>query len=103
MIGLALVLALQSGLPSVTASVDRSRLSVGEELVPKLERVAATWKGRPPKFHLSSQKPGTKTSHADYVERGDLERGRCSIAIAGERPSMRSTSGLASCSRNWRA
>ena len=33
MIGLALLLALQAGLPSVTATVDRSRLSVGEELV----------------------------------------------------------------------
>ena len=33
MIGLALVLALQAGLPAVTASVDRARLSVGEELV----------------------------------------------------------------------
>jgi hypothetical protein len=27
----------------------------------------------------------------------------CSMAIAGERPSIRSTSGFSICSRNWRA
>ena len=37
------------------------------------------------------------------VERGDFESGRCSIAMAGERPSIRSTFGVASCSRNCRA
>lgn len=41
-------------------------------LAERLERVAATWDGRVPKFHLSSRKPGTTTSHADYIEADDF-------------------------------
>lgn len=41
MIGIALVLALQTGLPSVSASVDRSRLAVGEELVLSVRATSA--------------------------------------------------------------
>jgi UV DNA damage repair endonuclease len=26
-----------------------------------------------PKLHLSSQKPGTRTSHADYIEQNDFD------------------------------
>ena len=37
------------------------------------------------------------------VERGLCEVAFCSIAIAGERPSMRSTSGFSISWRNWRA
>jgi hypothetical protein len=40
-IGIALVLALQAGLPSVSASVDRSRLAVGEELVLSVRATSA--------------------------------------------------------------
>jgi UV DNA damage endonuclease len=38
-----------------------------------LEQVVATWKGRIPKVHLSSQKPGTRTTHADYITDDDFE------------------------------
>ena len=38
-----------------------------------------------------------------YLERGDFDSGRCSMAIAGESPSIRSTFGFASCSKNCRA
>jgi len=37
------------------------------------------------------------------VERGFFEVVFCSIEIAGDNPSMVSTSGLSICSRNWRA
>jgi hypothetical protein len=37
------------------------------------------------------------------VERGLREVVFCSMEIAGERPSMESTSGFSICSRNWRA
>src|SRR4029077_15466391 len=37
------------------------------------------------------------------VERGLREVVRCSMEIAGESPSMESTSGFSICSRNWRA
>jgi UV DNA damage endonuclease len=37
-----------------------------------LKRVVATWRGRVPKFHLSSLKPGTRASHADYIEPEDF-------------------------------
>ena len=40
---------------------------------------------------------------ADGGARATSTSGRCSMAMAGRRPSMRSTSGLASCSRNCRA
>jgi len=37
------------------------------------------------------------------VERGFLLVVFCSIEMAGERPSIESTSGFSICSRNWRA
>jgi hypothetical protein len=37
------------------------------------------------------------------VERGFCDADFCSIEIAGDRPSMESTSGFSICSRNWRA
>ncbi len=42
-------------------------------LVPLLDRAMATWNGRPPKMHLSSHKPGTRTSHADYLHMDDVQ------------------------------
>ena len=42
-------------------------------LVPLLERAAATWNGRPPKLHLSSHKPGTRTGHADFLDMDDVQ------------------------------
>lgn len=44
-----------------------------EGLVPLLGRAAATWGRRVPKLHLSSQKPGTTTSHADYLLMDDVQ------------------------------
>jgi len=37
------------------------------------------------------------------VDRGFLDVVRCSIEMAGDRPSIESTSGFSICSRNWRA
>ena len=42
-------------------------------LVPLLDRAVATWNGRPPKLHLSSHKPGTRTGHADYLDMDDVQ------------------------------
>jgi UV DNA damage endonuclease len=39
----------------------------------KLEQIIDTWKGKVPKLHLSSQKPNTRTSHADYIEQNDFD------------------------------
>lgn len=44
-----------------------------EKLVPKLEMVASTWKGKVPKVHLSSPKEGSRTTHADYITQPDFE------------------------------
>ncbi|HEX9950400.1 MAG TPA: UV DNA damage repair endonuclease UvsE [Rubricoccaceae bacterium] len=44
-----------------------------EGLIPLLDRAAATWNGRPPKLHLSSHKPGTRTGHADYLDMDDVQ------------------------------
>jgi UV DNA damage endonuclease len=44
-----------------------------EGLIPLLERAAATWGRRVPKLHLSSQKPGTTTAHADYLLMDDVQ------------------------------
>jgi UV DNA damage endonuclease len=44
-----------------------------DNLTNRLEKIVATWKGRVPKLHLSSQKPGTRTSHADYIEQNDFD------------------------------
>ena len=45
----------------------------GEGLLPLLERAMGTWGRRIPKMHLSSQKPGTKTSHADFLLMEDVQ------------------------------
>lgn len=53
-----------------------------EGVHPLLGRVVATWRGgaggnargsRVPKFHLSSLRPGTRTSHADLIEKHDFD------------------------------
>lgn len=43
------------------------------DLLPLLVRVVDTWRGKAPKFHLSSPKEAGKSAHADYVAEGDLE------------------------------
>jgi UV DNA damage endonuclease len=52
-------------------------LHTGEDwqdgLAERLELIIDTWKGKVPKLHLSSQKPGTRTSHADYIEQQDFD------------------------------
>ena len=45
-----------------------------DELVELLDRAMATWGKRPPKLHLSSHKPGTRTGHADYLDMDDVDR-----------------------------
>ena len=45
-----------------------------DELVEWLDRAVATWGKRPPKLHLSSQKPGARVSHADYLDMDDVDR-----------------------------
>ena len=45
-----------------------------DELVELLDRAMATWGRRPPKLHLSSHKPGTRTGHADYLDMDDVDR-----------------------------
>lgn len=42
-------------------------------LIPKLEQMVMTWHGKIPKLHISSQKPGTRTSHSDYILKSDFE------------------------------
>ena len=42
-------------------------------LVDLLDRAMATWGKRPPKLHLSSHKPGTRTGHADYLDMDDVD------------------------------
>lgn len=44
-----------------------------EGLLGMLERVVCIWRGKVPKFHLSSPKEAGKSAHADYVTEGDLE------------------------------
>ncbi len=44
------------------------------ELIEWLDRAMATWGTRPPKLHLSSQKPGARVSHADYLDMDDVDR-----------------------------
>ncbi len=44
-----------------------------EGLETKLMQVVATWQGKVPKVHLSSPKPGSATSHADYIEQDDYD------------------------------
>ena len=43
------------------------------DLPEKIERVVATWHGRVPKFHLSSQRPSASPrSHADFIDENDF-------------------------------
>ena len=42
-------------------------------LVGLLDRAMATWGKNPPKLHLSSHKPGTRTGHADYLDMADVD------------------------------
>lgn len=42
-------------------------------LIPLLDRAVATWGGRPPKMHLSSHRPGTRTGHADFLAMDDVQ------------------------------
>ena len=44
------------------------------ELVSLLDRAVATWGKEAPKLHLSSQKPGARTSHADFLAMEDVDR-----------------------------
>ncbi len=44
-----------------------------QNLIPRLETTMQTWHNRVPKLHISSQKPGTKTSHADFILKEDFE------------------------------
>jgi UV DNA damage endonuclease len=44
-----------------------------ENLIPKLEMAMKTWYERIPKLHISSQKPGTKTSHSDLITQQDFD------------------------------
>ena len=46
--------------------------NVDDGLLDALARVVATWGARVPKFHLSSRRPGTATSHADLIEPDDF-------------------------------
>ena len=45
-----------------------------EELAELLERAAATWGRGVMKLHQSSQKPGTRVSHADFLDMDDVDR-----------------------------
>lgn len=45
-----------------------------DELAELLERAAATWGKGVIKLHLSSQKPGTRVSHADFLDMDDVDR-----------------------------
>jgi UV DNA damage endonuclease len=59
-----------------------------EGLMPLLARVVATWQGRAeggvPKFHLSSLKAGSRTSHADTIEQADFEEFVALLAGIGD-------------------
>jgi len=56
-----------------TAAAHPSGATEDEGLIPLLGRAAATWNGRPPKLHLSSHKPGTRTGHADFLDMDDVQ------------------------------
>jgi UV DNA damage endonuclease len=65
------------GIPMIFDLFHHKCLHTGEDwqdgLTEKLELVIDTWKGKVPKLHLSSQKPGTRTSHADFIEQHDFD------------------------------
>jgi UV DNA damage endonuclease len=70
-------LAERTGLPVIVDLFHHILNPSGETwdsgLVPLLDRAMATWGGRPPKLHLSSHKPGTRTGHADYLDMDDVQ------------------------------
>ena len=45
-----------------------------DEFIELLDRAVATWGKQAPKLHLSSQKPGARTSHADFLAMEDVDR-----------------------------
>ena len=65
------------------ADGDRQR-SWDEGLTDLLDRAMATWGKRPPKLHLSSHKPGTRTGHADYLSMDDVDELVAVMAGVGE-------------------
>ena len=71
-------LAERTGLPVIVDLFHHLLNPSGETwdagLVPLLDRAMATWGKRPPKLHLSSHKPGTRTGHADFLDMDDVER-----------------------------
>ncbi len=72
-----LTLAEKTGLPVVADlfhhRVFPSDTPWGEGVVELLGRAAATWGKRVPKLHLSSGKPGARTSHADFLDMDDVQ------------------------------
>jgi UV DNA damage endonuclease len=57
------------------------------DLGPLLEAVVATWRGRVPKFHLSSARAPGQTAHADYVHDDDFALAlEVFGAVGGDRP-----------------
>lgn len=70
-------LAEETGLPMVADlfhhRIFPSDTPWGEGVVELLGRAADTWGGRPPKLHLSSQKPGARTAHADFLDMDDVQ------------------------------
>ena len=71
-------LAERTGLPVIVDLfhhiLNPSGETADEGLVDLLERAMATWGNRPPKLHLSSHKPGTRTGHADFLDMDDVDR-----------------------------
>ncbi len=71
-------LAERTGLPVIVDLfhhlLNPSGETADEGLVELMDRAMATWGKRPPKLHLSSHKPGTRTGHADYLDMDDVDR-----------------------------
>ncbi len=72
-----LALCQRTGLPMV-ADLFHHRVFPGDQpwerdIVALLGAAADTWGKRVPKLHLSSQKPGSRTSHADYLDMDDVQ------------------------------
>jgi UV DNA damage endonuclease len=72
-----LPLCQKLGIPMIFDLFHHKCFHTGEDwqdgLTEKLELIVDTWKGSVPKLHLSSQKPGTRTSHADLIEQRDFD------------------------------
>ena len=71
-------LAERTGLPVIVDLfhhiLNPSGDTVDDGLLDLLDRAMATWGKRPPKLHLSSHKPGTRTGHADYLDMDDVDQ-----------------------------